>query len=789
MSQNHPHDNIYSILGKLDALTPKETLKESTAPSIKEYARVPAQGSILSGVEAVQARLAEQFANEEKWIQKAIKHPGALTKKAKAAHMGTQAFAKKHAHDSGTTGQQSRLAMTLKGMHEETCNECGMTLEGCGCDHSNIDEGMVDNVKMAWAKILMWVSDKFVGMKPGMKDTQLEIIAQQVQKVDQLMLSKIAGHPREEQLKKQVHFIVTQLKQETTASGFLNTAHKLMKQLATEREKFEEGETTHKNGVTRHTKTDYPGYPTDDHDESDAEERKDGKKGRPRKAQTKKPRVDPSAEKKGRGRPKAEKPVGHNAPKMHDPFGRVKTGVEKKAKGKKVSGKAMSGSKDLDEKTINPYAIGMAASKKKFGFGSKPAHDLPKKVITKGHEIAKKIGIRESILESVNFRRMMDEQHMTLEEMLSCMQEDMLHFKKTGMCSDRLRDMLEVYSHAKKQMADEGQEQYQGLPGKVPDVGPTHAELNPPLTPTTPLGKVGHAFTTGAKKAWDWITDPKGPVEETSLEEELNELARLAGLDEVGRGEYIKQQDAKAEHSGKKEFNTFGQLFHTDKVKEEPLDEIGDTPQGLAAVQKVGQRAQRGLSDHGTGYADSELPNYDKTLAARNRANAIVNRQAVGGNVKEEPEAEFEGAGPMHYAKEKAKQAGKDTFTLGDQEFPVKEAQDLIQMMKIAGLDYSKLQEALAKDQKSYGDTEVDEPEEEPANKPKEEYQSMKASTMGPGEGDSGQKRMYPPHPAGDNGMTEPARKMPIKDGIKESTVELEARLAAEYESIKKVNQ
>ena len=54
----------------------------------------------------------------EKWIQKAIKHPGAFTKKAKAAHMGTQAFAKKHAHDSGTLGKQARLAQTLAKMHE-----------------------------------------------------------------------------------------------------------------------------------------------------------------------------------------------------------------------------------------------------------------------------------------------------------------------------------------------------------------------------------------------------------------------------------------------------------------------------------------------------------------------------------------------------------------------------------------------------------------------------------------------------------------------------------------------
>lgn len=44
----------------------------------------------------------------------------------------------------------------------------------------------------------------------------------------------------------------------------------------------------------------------------------------------------------------------------------------------------------------NEYAIGMAAAKKKYGYGKGPVKDLPKKVITKGHEIAKKIRANES---------------------------------------------------------------------------------------------------------------------------------------------------------------------------------------------------------------------------------------------------------------------------------------------------------------------------------------------------------------------------------------------------------
>ena len=52
----------------------------------------------------------------KKWIQKAIKRPGALTRKAKAAGMATMAFARKMRHAKGITGKQARLALTLRGL-------------------------------------------------------------------------------------------------------------------------------------------------------------------------------------------------------------------------------------------------------------------------------------------------------------------------------------------------------------------------------------------------------------------------------------------------------------------------------------------------------------------------------------------------------------------------------------------------------------------------------------------------------------------------------------------------
>jgi hypothetical protein len=53
------------------------------------------------------------------WIKGAIKHPGALTKKAKAAGESPMAFAKSHEHSKGTTGKQARLAETLSKMRHK----------------------------------------------------------------------------------------------------------------------------------------------------------------------------------------------------------------------------------------------------------------------------------------------------------------------------------------------------------------------------------------------------------------------------------------------------------------------------------------------------------------------------------------------------------------------------------------------------------------------------------------------------------------------------------------------
>ena len=52
----------------------------------------------------------------KKWIQGAIKHPGAEKAAAKRAGVSTHTYMEEHKHDSGTAGKRARLGLTLSGM-------------------------------------------------------------------------------------------------------------------------------------------------------------------------------------------------------------------------------------------------------------------------------------------------------------------------------------------------------------------------------------------------------------------------------------------------------------------------------------------------------------------------------------------------------------------------------------------------------------------------------------------------------------------------------------------------
>ena len=125
----------------------------------------------------------------------------------------------------------------------------------------------------------------------------------------------------------------------------------------------------------------------------------------------------------------------------------------------------------------------------------------------------------------------------------------------------------------------------------------------------------------------------KAMVKRFRAGEEVDESALQAYLGDkkYGKDGMKKLRQAGQEHASEKEMQNI-RAHYSDK--EEPITEVGDTPAGLAAVQKVGQRANRALGDAGTGYSGSEVDNLDKTYAARDRANSIVGRERIRANDK-----------------------------------------------------------------------------------------------------------------------------------------------------------
>lgn len=480
------HNNIYSILGKLQSLQPKPEPVKQSAPE-KLYESVEARGSIGEGVGSVEQKLSEKFQGFKKSVEESglqyytgvKKHGEEYMKKAAAAGRAGASQ-----EELGRLKDKYSKAHKNEDVAQTVCKECGMT-EG-SCEHTKMEE------------------------------------------------------------------------EKTTHKG---------------------GEVTQKDGVTKHRKTDFPGYQSDsDEDKDNDDEPK--KAGRPRKHAKK---VD-TGEKKGRGRPKKEKAPEYD--KRHDPFGRVASGAEKA--GKDIKGKKHQ----MDEKAksvAQQRFMGMVHAAHKGDKAASPAVAKVAKGMTKkaatDFAATKHKGLPQHVKEGINFAQMLKEKHATVDEMLAELSNDIKLFKETGHCSELLRDCMDLRGYASKQMAEVTQTP---PPAKGTDLVTPQQRLNPPQA--TKPGITG-AVKDVAKGVKNWLTGKpdQGPTyEEVTLEDELNELAKLAGLGEVSRGEYIKQQDAKAEKSGKDKFNAFGQTFDTDEITEEPNE--GNAFTGKLAATKKGDK-------------------------------------------------------------------------------------------------------------------------------------------------------------------------------------------------------
>ena len=379
--------------------------------------------------------------------------------------------------------------------------------------------------------------------------------------------------------------------------------------------------------------------------------------------------------KKGqKGRPKNNKPTDTKSAPKGDIFGRTTGDVPDGKPGKKIKGKGTSDKSrnakadaefdrdDMDE------SKGLALHKRyAHALGGKLAHkhgytpndklsdrDLPNMTTdspTAPHgqnllktRIKHSLGkhpapalpesrnvVHNMVLESVNFKRMMDEANMTLDEMLECMNQDIKSYKATGDMTDRLRDFMHLHNHAKKQMEEAGP-----VPYEVPAVQ-RKAAGTPPLTPTDVQQQdANRSMHPGMTK----LDAPK-PAE--SMNQELDELAKLAGITDEGNAFTGKLKDTPP--GG--EFDLDGKTFKdTSKLDEETCNECGmyesqcscqegnlftkhlkDTPKGgdfeidgkhykdtSTKLEDIARLA--GIAVEGKDYGDTDIaepPTYDNT--------------------------------------------------------------------------------------------------------------------------------------------------------------------------------
>lgn len=308
------------------------------------------------------------------------------------------------------------------------------------------------------------------------------------------------------------------------------------------------------------TGTIYKGgkYGNADYESDDEESDKPKKRGRPAKGSAPKAKKEPGQ----RGRPKKEKPASFDAPKG-DIFGRTSGAVPKGKKGTMVKGKAMSHEvnkkDDVEEAAKNPYAIGMAQAMKSTG--DKPP--LKKSTINKAHSIAKKVKTNEGasklaqrfLSEGINFRKMAEETGATVDEMLGGLQSDINEYKQTGICSERLRDFLELHNAGKRQLADATR------PEMVPAVQRKEQGKDFPVT----LDQVHD--TSDKISHRDTLAQNTG----REIAQDLDELARLAG---------IKMSESKADKKADKDYDGDGKI---ESGKDEYLGSK------IAAAKKAGK--------------------------------------------------------------------------------------------------------------------------------------------------------------------------------------------------------
>jgi hypothetical protein len=745
MSKNHPNDNMYSILGKLEALKP--TPEEKRFALVKEIREsVEAKGSVLQGVDAVQARLAKQFSETttNEAIRVAGNTKGPVGHYSQMKHVGKDGSPEAQAHRDATAAMaKSARAAGSKLPFNKTTEPTGKLASG---GYNAMTKGVTPvKINELSPELLKRASDA-AGMKWAHADDRKD---QKASEKYSAQNDKFHSAMR----KKQKDLEECAMCESGNCEEHMNEDLQADDGQYGSEQDLPEGETTYKNGVTTHRKTDFPGYPVDDND--DIEDTNKGKRGRPRKHAVKVAKTDAEGNKLGRGRPAKVKAPTYT--KMSDPFGRTTGAVPKP----KVKGRVHT----LDE------AMSMVETNLTEGRHMvDESGETLKHILNRFKHEVKQFEAGEDIYGTDLYHALYD---------YYCDNGEMPYGTQKARDGDPAewisnRLDLELSNNAygsdpaNKEEADEAIDPANSRDYEIPAYI-RKASGQAPLTQRDVMQK-------DKKPEHDFYQRRTGETHPDALKTELDELAKLAGIHTEGNAFSGKLANTAKGDSFEQDGETF---TNNSSIADKELDEE-ETDEGNA----FGQAVRNAKAD---GVQDGEKVKVDGKEIA----------------VKESMEMPGSEESNFNISTSLSSDGNKNVTVSATGEH----AASLLQMLRIAGLgDGAKAQELQAEPEMGQEEPGIEvigiEPEQEvdesgidvddaganPVNAPDPQYASMKGSTMGPGEGDAGEKAMNPDRPTKNNGdnalATPPTRAQKTLIAVSA----LESKLAAEYESIKKLS-
>jgi hypothetical protein len=632
---SNQHDNIYNILGKLDALTPKQAPVEPTpAKTINES--VEARGSVLAGVAKVEARLAQQFAEANDWNKLGAEFRSTKPGTREPTHTGEKEYTKtgvRHhaskryggdrADDAETvnsTGEKRGRGRPKKSQFEGDESESNirdtlayeirMILDGALADNDQTDHiidelgDIFNDIEASGDREAMMAYEMMVDTIDTDADTQVDAARQALK-----LLNLDEGDMEEAYVMNPNQAWNYGDKAGMDAEKKYDDEYNLYKTPGADPKLAQQGFTRAQAVHDRLHKTlkQKPGVAEEQLDELSPETVNKVNQARQQQAVTAEKGYLDLAQQRQQDAMASAKAA--NPSISNNDLSKIRPQIQPQ-----------------DQATVDAHNAAQKKLRANTMLGNKVGYSSYDK---NGDPTGMQNQNRYKVGESINFAEMMKEQHQTVDEYLAELNADIAEFKKSGHMSGKLRDSLEMHKFSKKQLTDEGGSYLNYADSAAENPAPREkpvAVVAPAPKPQGIMGRMGSAIAGGVKSAAGAVNRVVGHpsdaemldrLKKDTMKEELDELARLAGLSESLKGGQKKLDKNK---NGELDSDDFKKL--RDKVSEATVDE-------------------------------------DMIKSKKD-------------DDKKEDDME-EGAGVMHFKAQQAKADGKDSFKLGDKEYPVKE--------------------------------------------------------------------------------------------------------------------